>query len=242
MPNGLLGRQSIIPRAYLSSMDVYIDGYFSSEYIKILLVKGGIKPACTIEIHEDLKSPEEAEQWFESLGLHFIEKHHTPINKEHAKIHRYLVAKEEKILDDLPERSAKVGKSYAVAFGISMGYPLDAVKALVEKSLSAAQEEFGLHEQQVQMLLEGNEYPEWCYYLSHVPAYCNILEGKVAESSIAQATLYMQYIRENHLDVAKLHEEIERKKIQMFAQDPIFLKRLSEKLKKIGKPNEYKEK
>ena len=91
--------------------------------------------------------------------------------------------------------------------GLSLGYPLDAVKAYGKMINGERRDGQYVIVSLAKARQAGLELPTWLAYISHVPKYLDLVKGRVSETSKALGKKYQKFVRVNNPDLAKRIEE-----------------------------------
>jgi len=180
------------------------------EELEIYLTQIGLKPACLLGrcltkkgiVRKDRVSfPEEGRELLKNIGKPFCER----ANIYHGEMMlNFYVGRNEKFLDRL------VNANTDPELGLALGYPLDATESFL-KSIEGEVRTWEYVYNQIRKTIGTNiPIPDWIAYISHVPAYFDLVNGIVSESSKMQGEFYESYVRRNNPRLAERVLKIER--------------------------------
>jgi hypothetical protein len=188
------------------------------EMLEIYLTERGLKPACLlgrcltrkgVVIEERSSLPEEFRELLKSVDKPFNEK----VNIYYKEIMlNFYVGRNQRSLDRL--LYAKTDDE----LGLALGYPLDAVVSYLRYIDGELRAGTYINNQVIRAIKAGIQIPSWIDYISHVPKYLDLVNGRISESSETQGRTYESYVKRNNPSLAE--------KLQ--AQMETWIKKLSE--------------
>jgi hypothetical protein len=114
-----------------------------------------------------------------------------------SQLHIFRIARQREVLDKL-----QMARSHQ-EYGLALDFPNDAVQSYLTLIDNEVRDGNYLITKMAQAVRMGIDIPLWLAYISFVPKYCDIVNGKISHSAENVGTKYMKFTRSHNPDLAQ---------------------------------------